>query len=59
VAVGAATLHGRLECPPDLAARLRGLPAGVHLALPAGAVLLDPGVSRYRLLDDFEAALRL
>ncbi len=59
VAVGAATLHGRLDCPPDLAARLRGLPPGVHLALPTAAVLLGIDVSRYRLVEDFEAALQL
>jgi len=58
VAAGSATLHGRLEPPADLRARLRSLPAGVLLAVPEGATkgTLDPG--RVRTVPNLAAALR-
>lgn len=57
VALGAATLHGRLEAPFDVAARLRTLPAGVRLAAPADGGP-TPELADVRLVDDLATVLR-
>lgn len=59
VAVGAATLHGRLIPPSDLSARLRTLPGGAVLAAPAGPELGGVADADARRVADFEAALRV
>ncbi len=59
VAVGAATLHGRVDPPSDLEARLRSIPYSTQLAAPLGVETLGLGPEQsYLAVADFETVLR-
>lgn len=58
VGVGAATLHGRVVPPSDLAARLRAVPAGARLATPPADEVGGADEGRLFVVSDFAAALR-